>query len=298
LIVGVRDGIDMARREVPLRFSLYVPTLTLEESAFDLGAIRADKLGQEQHVRLKITSTSAQNEALSVVAKGLEGLDVALSPGTLPTGETTEVELTLNLPEGLEAGDYQAAARLSAREGVTLAPETVEVRWSVTPVPFMARYGLFLALIGVVMLVGLIGLGVWRSRVQRPWGVLKPLRVPAGALKLDYRLHQSDWRGRVFVGSKKGSQVLLAHPSVRPRHAVIRVETQTVTEPVGRPPRPSTRSRLRPVKMTKPVCVIRNLGDGIVQVGGARLLPGQTSPALKRGTRVRFGEFEFEWHEA
>lgn len=186
--------------------------------------------------------------------------------------------------------EHYVTLRLSAREGVALEPETIEVRWSVVPVPWTARYGLPLALLGVVLVVALVGFGVWRSRIQRPWGVLTPLRVPPGALKLDYRLHQGDWRGRVFVGSKKGSQVLLSHPGVRPRHAVILVETQTVTEPVGRPP--------RPVKMTKPVCIIRNLGDGIVQVGGVRLLPGQTSPALKRGTRIKFGEFEFEWREA
>jgi hypothetical protein len=128
--------------------------------------------------------------------------------------------------------------------------------------------------------------------------VLLPQRVPPGALELDYRLHQSDWRGRVFVGSQKGSQVELAHPSIRPRHAVILVETQTVTEPVGRPPRPSASSGLGPMTMTKPVCLVRNLGDGLVQVGGARLLAGQSSPPLKRGTRIKLGEFEFEWREA
>jgi hypothetical protein len=290
LIVGVRDGVDMARREVPLRLSVYVPTLTWQETDLDLGAVRADKLGQDKGARLKISSTSAQDELLGAAIAGPAGLDVALSPETLPAGGTTEVEVTVSLPDGLAVGDHQAMVRLSAREGVALAPGTIMVQWSVTPVPWLTRFGLPLALAGVVLLAVLVGFGVWRSRIQRPWGALKPLRVPPGALELDLWLHQSDWRGRVFVGSQKGSQVHLAHPSIRPRHALILVETQTVTEALGRPP--------RPVEMTKPVCLVRNLDDGIVQVGGARLLPGQTSPPLKRGTRVKLGEFEFEWREA
>jgi hypothetical protein len=289
LTVGVRDGVDMARRQIPVRFSVYVPTLTLDESVFDLGSIRADRLDREQRVRLTVHSTSVQDEILGVAVQAPEGLGVELSPNTLPAGETTEVELILTLPESLETGDYRATVQLSAREGVALTPQTLEIDWSVVPVPWTARYGLPLALAGVVVLGALIGFGVWHSRIQRPWGVLAPLHTPAGALKLDYWLHQSDWRGRVFVGSGKGSQVCLTHHSVDPRHAVILAEMQTVTEPVGRPP--------RPVKMTKPVCVVRNLGDGMVQVGGVRLMLGQTSPPLKQGTRIKFGEFEFEWRE-
>ncbi|MGD9099196.1 MAG: VWA domain-containing protein [Anaerolineae bacterium] len=291
LVVAVRDGVDIARREILLRLSVYLPTLTLSETDLDLGAIRADRLDQVQHVRFVVDSTSLQDEDLELVVEAeWDDFGAEWSPHVAPAGERTEVEVTLALPQGLGRGDYQAALRLLARDEVALTPGTVEVRWSVEPVPWTARYGLPLALGGVLLLAALVAFGVWSARIQRPWGVLLSRRVPPGALELDYRLHQSDWRGRVFVGGQKGSQVELAHPSIRPRHAVILVETQTVTEPVGRPPRPLT--------VTKPVCLVRNLGDGLVQVGGARLLAGQSSPPLKRGTRIKFGEFEFEWREA
>jgi hypothetical protein len=263
----------------------------LDEAKFDLGAIRADRLAGERRVQFTVSSSSLQDEELSLVAPDeWQDLVQSLSPADVPAAGSSEFELTLALPTGLQSGDYQATLQLVTREDVTLTPETLAVSWSVQPVPWTARYGLALAGAGVLLLALLGAVVVWRARIQRPWGVLVPLRVPPGALELEHRLHQGDWRGRVVVGSAKGCQVCLAHPSVRPQHALVLVQKQTVTEPVGRPP--------RPVTMTRPVCLLRNLGDGLVQVGGARLLPGQTSPPLKRGTRVKLGDFEFEWREA
>jgi hypothetical protein len=47
----------------------------------------------------------------------------------------------------------------------------------------------------------------------------------------------------------------------------------------------------------KPVCLVRNLGEGIVEVGGVRLKEGQVSQPLEDKTPVKFGEFEFQWRK-
>jgi hypothetical protein len=289
LILSVRDGVDLGQRELPLLLSVYQPTVTVNPSTLELGEIRADRLTDEQRVWLKVQSTSAQDEFLILQPAESEKLAVSPQSAVLLAGGQTEIELVIILPANLSEGEYTSTLQLDARMGVVLEPAVLDLHWTVTPVPWTARYGLPLALVAVVLLAMLISLGVWRSRIQRPWGLLAAKQIPPGAIKLDYQLYQSDWRGRVFVGSGKGCQVQLVHPSVQARHAVILAELQTVTEPVGRPP--------RPVTMKKPVCVIQNLGDGLVQVSGARLLSGQTSSPLRRGTRVKFGDFEFEWRE-
>ena len=65
LIVAVRDGVDMARRELPLRLNVYQPALALEDAEFDLGAIRADRMAGERRVQFTISSTSLLVSILS-----------------------------------------------------------------------------------------------------------------------------------------------------------------------------------------------------------------------------------------
>jgi hypothetical protein len=294
LTISVRDGIDLGRRQIPLRFNLYAPVLTIEneETTFDLGEIRADQLGKARQVQLDVHSSSIQGEPLAVESvTGVKGVEAALSVDTLPPGKTTTVDLTLNLPRGLGEGEYQAVVNLSTREWAEVTPSAVTVIWSVTPVPWIELYGLPAAL-GVLALLGIVFvsiIAIRRARVQRPWGMLMVVATPPGASKRDYSLLQSDRYGRVFVGSKRRCQIRLKHSSIEPLHAAIFAKKKRVTEQADAEKRPKT--------VKKPVCLVRNLGKGIVEVGGVRLREGQVSQPLEDKTQVKIGDFEFHWRK-
>jgi len=167
----------------------------------------------------------------------------------------------------------------------------VTIVWSVTPIPWIELYGLPLAL-GVLALLGavlVLIIVIRRALVQRPWGVLMIVRAPPGTLKRDYPLLNSDGRGRIFVGRKRRCQIRLNHSSIELLHAVIFAKKRKVTE--------QTEGKKRPTTVKKPVCLIRNLGKGIVEVGGVRLREGQVSRPLQDKTPVIFGDFEFQWRK-
>jgi hypothetical protein len=294
LTISVRDRVDLGRRQIPLRFTLYVPVLTIEneETTFDLGEIRVDHLGEARQIQLDIHSSSIQEEPLEVDSvAGVEGLETALSVDTVPPDETTTVDLTLNLPQDLTEGEYQAEVNLSTREWAEVTPSTVTIVWSVTPIPWIELYGLPVALGALVLLGSVLVLiiGIRRALVQRPWGVLMIVRAPPGTLKRDYPLLNSDGRGRIFVGRKRRCQIRLDHSSIEPLHAVIFAKKRKVTE--------QTEGKKRPTTVKNPVCLIRNLGKGVVEVGGVRLREEQISRPLQDKTPVIFGDFEFQWRK-
>jgi hypothetical protein len=169
-----------------------------------------------------------------------------------------------------------------------LSPSMVTVVWSVTPVPWLEMYGLpvVLGAVAFAILLILLGLVIRRLGVKRPWGVLVAVRVPPGEPKENYFLEQrSDGRGRVFVGRRRRSQIRLKHFSIEPRHAVFFAKKQKVTDPLtGKSSR-------------KKVCLIRNLGKGIVEVAGVRLKEGQVSHSLHDSVPIRLGNYEFQWRE-
>jgi len=290
LTIATRDGIDLGRRQVPLRFTVYVPMLTIEndETTFDLGEIRVDQLASAQRVQLDVNSTSFEGEPLMVEGiSGVEGVEAALSVDTVPPGET-KVDLTLDLPRDLAVGEYRAVVNLSTREGMEVSPSAVTVIWSVAPVPWLEIYGIPVALgaLAFAILLILLGTVIRRLGVKRPWGVLVAVRVPPGEPKENYFLEQrSDGRGRVFVGRRRRSQIRLKHFSIEPRHAVFYAKKQKVTDPLtGKSSR-------------KKVCLVRNLGKGIVEVNGVRLKEGQVSHPLQDNAAIRLGNYEFQWRE-
>jgi Mg-chelatase subunit ChlD len=290
LTFSARDGVDLGRRQIPLRFTVYVPVLTIEngETTFDLGEIRVDQLKGTRRVQLDINSTSFEGEPLMVDSvTGVEGVEAALSVDMVPPGKTTEVDLTLNLPQDLGEGEYRAVVNLSTREWVEVSPSAVTVVWSVAPIPWIEMYGIPVALGAAAFAILLILLGtvIRRWQIKRPWGKLVPVRVPPGEPKDEYSLEQSDRRGQISVGRRRRSRIRLNHFSVEPRHAVIFAEKQKVTDPLtGKSSR-------------KKVCLIRSVSEGIVEVGGVRLKEGQVSYPMQDNTPVRLGDFEFQWRE-
>jgi hypothetical protein len=298
LTIATREGVDLARRQIPLRFELYAPVLTIEnkETTFDLGEIRTDALNQARQVQLDIHSSSIQEEPLMVESvTGVEGVEVALSLDTLPPGETTKVDLTVNLPEDLEVGEYQLEVTLSTREWAEVTPSTVTVVWSVAAVPWVEVYGIPVVLGVLALLAALLIaiLAIRRAMVQRPWGILMAVRVPKGELTKDYPLVGSDRRGRIFVGTKRRCQIRLRHSSIEPLHAVIFARKQKMPEPPDPLAPAGTAKKVKKVK--KPVCFIRNVGKGKVVVGGARLSEGQVSPPIQSKTQITIGDYEFQW---
>lgn len=291
LTIAARDGVDLGNRQIPLRFNLYVPVLTIgnKELTFDLGGIRVDRLGEARQIQLDIHSSSTQAEPLMVESVvGVEGVQTALSVDALPPNKTTKIDLTLNLPQGLDVGEYQAEVNLSTSEWVELTPTTVTVVWSVEPIPLLELYGLPLILgLLIIVLILISILIVRRLRVQRPFGALMAVSAPSGVDKKDYPLHRSDRRGRVFVGRRRRCQVRLDHPSVRPRHAVIFAKMHKVTEP--------DEMSLQPTTVKKAMCFIRNLGGGVVTVDGVRLRDGQISLPIRDKAQIRIGDFDFQW---
>jgi hypothetical protein len=290
LTFSARDGVDLGRRQIPLRFTIYVPVLTIEndETTFDLGEIRVDQLKGARRVQLDVHSTSFQGEPLMIDSvTGVEGAEAALSVDTVPPGKTTKVDLSLNLPQNLEAGEYRAVVNLSTREWMEVSPSAVTVIWTVTPIPWIEIYGIPVGLGAAAFAILLIVLGVLlrRWQIKRPWGTLVVVRVPPGEPKEDYSLEQSDRRGQITVGRRRRSRIRLNHFSIEPQHAVIFAEKQKMTDPLtGKSSR-------------KKVCLIRNLSKGIVEVGGVRLKEGQVSHPLHDNAPVIIGNFEFMWRE-
>jgi hypothetical protein len=290
LTIAAREGVDLGRRQIPLRLTIYVPILTIEndETTFNLGEIRTDQLKGARRVQLDIHSTSLQGEPLMVDSvTGVEGVDAALSVDTVPPGKTTKVDLTLNLPPDLDAGEYRAVVNLSTREWVEVSPSAVTVVWSVVPVPWIEIYGIPIALGAAAFAILLIVLGmvIRRWQIKRPWGVLAAVRVPPGEPKENYSLEQSDRQGQISIGRRRRSRIRLNHFSIEPRHAVIFAKKQKMTDPLtGKSSR-------------KTVCLIRNLGQGVVEVGGVRLKEGQVSHPLYDNAPVIFGNYEFLWRE-
>lgn len=290
LTFAAREGVDLGRRQIPLRFTVYVPVLTIEndETTFDLGEIRVDQLKGARRVQLDVHSTSFKGEPMVVDSvTGVEGVEAALSVDTVPPGKTTKVDLTLNLPQDLEAGEYRAVVNLSTREWMEVSPSAVTVIWSVAPIPWIELYGIPVGLGGAAFAILLIVLGVAirRWQIKRPWGVLAAIRVPPGEPKEDYSLEQSDRSGQISVGRRRRSRIRLNHFSIEPRHAVIFAEKQKVTDPLtGKSSR-------------KKVCLIRSVSEGLVEVGGIRLKEGQVSYPMQDNTPIRLGDFEFQWRE-
>ena len=298
LTIATREGVDLARRQIPLRFELYAPMLTIEneETTFDLGEIRTDALDQARQIQLDIHSNSIQEEPLVVESiTGVEGAEVALSVDAVPPGETTKVDMVVNLPEDLDVGEYQLEVTLSTREWVEMTPSTLTVVWSVAAVPWVEIYGIPVALGAFGLLAALLItiLGISRATVQRPWGILIAVRVPEGALKKDYPLVGSDRKGRIFVGGKRRCQIRLRHSSIAPLHAMIFARKQKMPEPPD-PLAPAGTAK-KEKKVKRPVCLIRNMSKGIVVVGGVRLGEGQVSPPIQNKTHITIGDYEFQW---
>jgi hypothetical protein len=298
LTIATRDGVDLARRQIPLRFELYAPVLTIEneETTFDLGEIRTDALDQARQIQLDVHSSSIQEEPLVVKSiTGVEGVEVALSVDTVPPGKTTKVDMVVNLPEDLDVGEYQLEVTLSTREWVEVTPNTLTVVWSVAAVPWVEIYGIPVALGAFGLLAALLItiLGISRTTVQRPWGMLMAVRVPQGAAKKDYPLVGSDRRGRIFVGGKRRCQIRLKHSSIAPLHAMIFARKQKMPAPPD-PLAPAGTAK-KEKKIKRPVCLIRNMSKGIVVVGGVRLGEGQVSPPIQDKTQITIGDYEFQW---
>ena len=298
LTIATRDGVDLARRQIPLRFELYAPVLTIEneETTFDLGEIRTDALDQARQIQLDVHSSSIQEEPLVVESvTGVEGVEVALSVDTVPPGKTTKVDMVVNLPEDLDVGEYQLEVTLSTREWVEVTPNTLTVVWSVAAVPWVEIYGIPVALGAFGLLAALLItiLGISRTTVQRPWGMLMAVRVPQGAAKKDYPLVGSDRRGRIFVGGKRRCQIRLKHSSIAPLHAMIFARKQKMPAPPD-PLAPAGTAK-KEKKIKRPVCLIRNMSKGIVVVGGVRLGEGQVSPPIQDKTQITIGDYEFQW---
>jgi hypothetical protein len=294
LTIAARDGVDMGRRQIPVSFNLYAPTLTIEnaEEPFDLGDIRTDELAQTRQIGLDVHSTSIQGEPLIVAdITGVDGVEVMLSEETIPSAKTTPVSVTLDLPHDLDPGTYQLEISLSTREWVEVTPDVLTVTWAVVPVPWLEIYGIPAALGALLLLCAILVaiIAIKRALVQRPWGVLIGVSVPEGELLKDYQLLQSDRQGRIFIGRGRRCQVRLDHPSIAKKHAVLFAKKRKMEDP-------DDLSR-RPKKVKKPVCFVRNLSSEFLEVGGIRLREGQVSQPMRDNVHIRIGKYEFQWRK-
>jgi hypothetical protein len=51
-------------------------------------------------------------------------------------------------------------------------------------------------------------------------------------------------------------------------------------------------------KSRKLVCLVRNVGAGLVEVAGVRLKEGQVSYPMQNNTLIKLGDYEFQWRES
>jgi len=292
LLVSGRSGVEFLRREVPITFTVYEPSLTVQPAALDLGSIRVERVNEKQVASVLVTSNSLRDEPFDATWIGPEGVHVQAETAAIPAGQAVEIPLSI-WAEDLSEGDYSGEIHLASRDGVILSPSVIEVSFSVVSPTWCERWCLPVAGAGVALLVaGMVAAGYLSGR-PKPWGVLEPIKVPAGQIRLP-SIFLASAAGlihpeRVVIGSGKGANVRLTGGAVRAKHAAIHIARQPVTERVGRPP--------RPVRILKSVSVVENLGDGVVKVNNVTIPRGRRSAPLRSGARVIIGEYEFEYRE-
>lgn len=104
-----------ARKEVNIRL---IPAINIAESHIDLGTVEAAELSRGLSLKLSLTSSSKQAEAVGFDIIDLPGLSVAaVSPQEIPPG-ASQVHLTLR--GNIDPGKHQSTLFVTTREGVDL----------------------------------------------------------------------------------------------------------------------------------------------------------------------------------
>lgn len=293
IVLSARDGLDVLDREIPISLEVYQPILAVQPEQLNLAPIRVDRLEQGEEVTIHITSVSHKDESLTLSWEGPAGLTIGNGPVTIPADQTLSLPLHFRAEEGheLSEGVYTGRLRLTGREGVTITPSIVEVTLTVVPIPLCARLCLPLGGGSLALFLVVAAAITYLAGRQRPWGTLKPLKVPVGQslpavipIRSSF-LHAS----QAVIGNAGRANIRLLGGNVLPAHATIQVSRQTLVERVGRPP--------KAVSVNKTVNVLTNLGSGLVKVGNIIVVQGQQSAPLRSGTRLVIGDYELEYRE-
>lgn len=292
LLLSVRDGVDLPRREVPIAINVYQPSLAVAPDMFDLGSIHIDRVQEGQELVFNITSNSPKDELFTLTWNGPGGVHVETAVTSIPAGETVKVPVRI-WGDGLTEGNYSGQVQVASRGGVMVSPPTINVAFVVVPTPWCARWCLPLGALGVGSFIVASVIASYLASRSRPWGTLKPTKVPAGQTPPSpINLASSAGlihAGQVVIGSGNGAGIRLTGGKVRPAHAAVKLTRQSVTERVGKPP--------KPMQVEKLVNVVENLSDGLVKVNNVAVPKGQRSVPLRSGLRVVIGEYEFEYRE-
>ncbi len=291
LILSARDGLDLARREVPFSLEVYQPALTFTPESLDAGELRLDQQSKGTRLTVNISSSSRVTETIALTLEGQPGLRLEAEPVTIPAKGQAEVSLHL-WGDGLEPGTVSGQIRIAARDGVQVSPATIPVAFTLVIPSFCERWCWPLGGSGILLIVAAAVAGSILSSRPRPWGSLRPVKVPAGVTPASVTLAGAAsffHPDQVLIGDRAKAGVRLRGGGVRARHAAIRLTETTVTERAGRPP--------KPIKVRRRVNVVQNLSGGLVRVGNVSLAKGETSQPLRPGTRLHLGEYEFEYRE-
>jgi hypothetical protein len=286
LLLSARDGVDVPQGRLVLTFTAYQPVLNVQPATIDLGQIRMDHLAKGKTFELLVASSVAEEALLTWDWQGPAGIHIESQAKQIPGNQTSTVSALLK-GEDVAEGSYTVTLLMVSSEGVLVEPATVTLTFAVVPVPLCARICLPLGLSGLVTLIGGGLLATYLANRPRPWGALKPVKVPVGQALPAVLSIKPGWlnSGQALVGSGRSAQLRLTGGQIQSRHAAIKVTRQTVQEKIGRPPKMTNVNKL--------VNVIEALDGGVVKVNGVAVPQGQQSLPLKNGTSVTLGEYEF-----
>lgn len=280
LVATARPGVDLFGRELPVALRIYQPLLLVEPPALTIQIRQSRQDGQA--LFLVMSSQSMQDETARLSWQGAEEVRLVAELGLIPAGE--EAEIPFHFAGEFAPGTYEGAILVSGRDGLALQPAIIPVVIEVMAPPWCARWCLPLVGGSVGTWLAIIAVGNRLRRRPRPHGSLQPVAVPAGQALPD--LVPVVARGsRATVGSGRAAQILLPEGNVRSKHAALLVREEMIMEKVGHPP--------RLVEMKKPVMVLENLSDGVVQVNRLPVATGAQSAAIQPGARIRIGDYEF-----
>lgn len=296
LYLHARSEVQVTPRSLPLHLVVTQPVLEVRLPLRSPATLAAE---QPLALPLAVESRSLRSETLHITYQGpgrISGGEFTLA---IPAGGQQSAALEIDTA-GLVPGEYRALLRLAGREGLQVVPGEIALQFTIAPAPWWQPLmgwrsvaGWQWASAGCALVLAGVGLHGLRRARPRPWGTLHLVRAPYGRPQQGQYALAELARGlvwpRVFVGSGGGDPLRLAGGSVLPGHLALRVARVQITRLTGRPPRPLTQRRL--------ANVVENLAGGRVTVDGVPVPRGGFSPALRSGSKITVGDYEFVYRE-
>lgn len=239
LVFSAREGVNLEGAVVPLQVRLFQPVVRLVPVALDAGMI-GGCLNCSERLALTFEFTGPETTTVQMGLQEAVGLDLGPQTVILPPG-TTEVSLTISPTGELPVGNYEARLTFEAGDEVRFEPgPAIPLRFRVAS-PWV-RCRVLIVGGGILLLLGSLGMAkAVRRRLAdiRPplvTGTLRPRGRGVAAQDIDLTVLQ---RTAVTLGRDGHSDVKIADPLLRDRHAILRAErsmdeVRIVLEPLGK----------------------------------------------------------------